>query len=107
ESHLSRGRYVSRRIAFNRYKVGEKTGFYSPNLIFHVQNAGVNRGCGAQRINRRHTKLYEQFHFAGIIPVGKDANITAAGNGYTSMERRFKPGALAPGTGSGDRQRRA
>ena len=79
-----------RRIAFDGDEIGEQSDSHSSNLVLHVKHTCVDRSCRAQRVDYWHSPGHHRFDLSGVVPMRKDADVAAAGNSHTCVERLFK-----------------
>src|SRR5690242_7583069 len=95
ESHASEHSDVFGRVALDSYEVGEKSVANAADLVVHSQNSRVDRRCRSQGVDQRHSPVDHCLDLAGIVAVGKDSNVAAAGDRDTGRECLLKYGLLS------------
>src|SRR5437879_11942517 len=81
------------RVALYSDEIGEEPWLNGSDAVVKVENPGVDRSCRAQRLDGGHAVIDEELQFAGLVAMGKDANVAAVGDRDAGFQRCLEGGA--------------
>ena len=94
ESHVVQRRDVARRIAIDRDHVGQQAALDRTDARVHVEDARGDRGRALQRVHGRHAVVHQHLDLACVVAMREDADVAAADDRHTGVERRLEARAL-------------